>query len=104
MKYVIAVVAGACLLMSGVTAQAAEKAMYQELTDNKPDMGVSTTVYLGDRMLEQRRGQYQECIIPKFSSDSKDFIGINHFIIKANEPLCRPSLSEEKYVSNTYSV
>lgn len=94
----------ACLgLLAGPSATfAGERVMYQDVTDNKPEVGISTTVYLGDRMLQQRRGQYQECIIPKFSSDKKDFIGVNHFIVKANEPICRPSPKETKYVANTY--
>ena len=91
----------ALVSLSG-TAIAAEKVMYKEITDNKPDVGVSTTVYLGDRMLEQRTGQYQECIVPKFASENSDFIGVNHFYIKANEPLCRPNIKEEKYVANNY--
>lgn len=83
-------------------AVAGDKIMYQEITDNKPEIGISTTVYLGDRMLQQRRGQYQECIIPKFSSEAKDLLGVNHFVVKANEPICRPSLNEKKYIANTY--
>lgn len=58
--------AGLCAVAITGVANAGEKVMYQEITDNKPDVGVSTTVYLGDRMLEQRRGQWQECINRNF--------------------------------------
>lgn len=102
MKRLVATLVGGCMLMTSGIAYAGDKAMYQEITDHKPDVGVSTTVYLGDRMLQQRRGQYQECIIPKFSSEKKDFLGVNRFIVKANEPLCRPAPNEKKYVANTY--
>lgn len=44
---------GLCVVAITGVAHAGEKVMYQEITDNKPDVGVSTTVYLGDRMLEQ---------------------------------------------------
>jgi hypothetical protein len=66
MKRLVASLAGACLLMCGSAACAGERVMYQEITDNKPDVGVSTTVYLGDRMLEQRHGQWLECINRNF--------------------------------------
>lgn len=44
--------------MLSSAAHAGERVMYQEITDNQPDVGVSTTLYLGDRMLDQRRGQF----------------------------------------------
>lgn len=84
-------------------AHASERAMYQEITDNKPDVGVSTTVYLGDRMLQQRRGQWQECIIPKFSEEKKVAMGMGAIIIKTGQPLCkRSSQSKDGYWSMTY--
>jgi len=80
-------------------AWAGEKVLYHEITDNKPDVGVSTTVYLGDRMLEQRRGQWQECIVPKFESAEK-YMGMGLFIIKRGEPLCKTSPSSKYYIAN----
>lgn len=103
MKRLIAALTVGFLLVSGSVAHAGEKVMYEEVTDNKPDVGVSTTVYLGDKMLQQRRGQWQDCIIPKFTDQAKDFIGVNQFTVKANEPLCRNSLKAKKYTANTYS-
>jgi hypothetical protein len=100
MKRLVAAVMGGCLLMSGVAAQAAEKVMYQEITDNKPEVGVSTTVYLGDRMLEQRHGQYQECIVPKFTAQKKMLM--DRFTVKLNEPLCKMSASDKKYTPVNY--
>lgn len=87
MKGSVAGIAGAILLMVSSVAHAGERVMYQEITDNKPDVGVSTTVYLGDRMLEQRHGRWQECLIPKFDSN-KTMIG-TVFIVKSGEPLCK---------------
>ena len=98
MKHLVAALMGGFLLVSGSIAQAGEKAMYQDVTDNKPDMGVSVTVYLGDRMLEQRRGQYQECVVPKFSSAEK-YMGMGLFIIKSGEPLCRSAPSSKYYTA-----
>ncbi len=92
----------ALVSLSG-TAIAADKVMYKEITDNKPDVGVSTTVYLGDRMLEQRTGQYQECIVPKFSDEKAVAFGMGAIKIKAGEPLCKKtSNSDEGYWSITY--
>jgi hypothetical protein len=101
MKRMISSVVGACLLLSGGAAHAAEKVMYQEITDNKPEVGVSTTVYLGDRMLEQRRGQWQECIVPKFDSRTSGWNAI--LVVKAGEPLCKSSQSAKNYDAITYS-
>jgi hypothetical protein len=70
---------------------AGEKLMYQEITDNKPDVGVRTTVYLGDRMLEQRRGQWQECVIPKFEHRK------GGILVKANAPICKSSPNSRSY-------
>ena len=99
MKRLVASLAGACLLISGGAAYAGERVMYQEITDNKPDVGVSTTVYLGDRMLEQRRGQYQECVVPKFDSAEK-YMGMGLFIIKSGEPLCKGTPSAKYYTAH----
>lgn len=99
MKRLVAAVVSGSLLMSGVAAQAAEKVMYQDVTDNKPDVGVSTTVYLGDRMLEQRHGQYQECVVPKFNSAEK-YMGMGLFIIKSGEPICKSTQSSKYYTAH----
>ena len=100
MKRLVASLAGACLLISGGAAYAGERVMYQEVTDNKPDVGVSTTVYLGDRMLEQRHGRWQECLVPKFDSN-KTMIG-TVFIVKSGEPLCKATPKSKKYDAVSY--
>jgi hypothetical protein len=87
------------------TAIAADKVMYKEITDNKPDVGVSTTVYLGDRMLEQRTGQYQECIVPRFNSLTK-FGGIPLRVIDGI-PICKSDAKQENYTPpylNSWSI
>lgn len=100
MKGSVAGIAGAILLMVSSVAHAGERVMYQEITDNKPDVGVSTTVYLGDRMLEQRHGRWQECLIPKFDSN-KTMIG-TVFIVKSGEPLCKSTPKSKKYDAVSY--
>jgi hypothetical protein len=105
MKRLIASFVGACLLMASGIAHASEKVMYQLVTDNKPDVGVSATVYLGDRMLEQRIGQWQECIVPKFSEEKKVAMGMAAIFIKAGQPLCKKSQdSKDGYWSITYDA
>ena len=37
----------------------------KQVTDNVPEVGANNEVYLGDRMLVQRTGEWRECIIPK---------------------------------------
>jgi hypothetical protein len=73
--------------------------MYQEITDNKPDVGVSTSVYMGDRMMEQRRGQYQECIVPKFDSTKSVNLGAAKVFVKKGIPLCKSSATAKNYTS-----
>ena len=55
------------LILSHLTPYgiAQEVPMYESITYNVPKIGVTTEVYLGDQMLEQRTGDYRECIIPK---------------------------------------
>jgi hypothetical protein len=76
-----------------------ERIMYQNITDNKPDIGISTTVYLGDRMLEQRRGQWQECIIPKFERSENVNFGFAMTFVKKGVPLCKSSTDSNEYIS-----
>jgi hypothetical protein len=76
--------------------QASDNVMYQEITDNKPEVGVSATVYLGDRMLKQRRGEWQECIIPKFDNLER-IMGVPAFIVKKGQPLCKPTMDAKFY-------
>jgi len=104
MKRLVATLAGGCMLLAGVAAHAAEKVMYQETTDNKPEVGVNTTVYLGDRMLEQRRGQWQECIVPKFSDQkTTPIMAVAVLVVKAGEPLCKSDpKSKGGYYPKTY--
>lgn len=103
MKRLIATIAGGCMFISGFAAQAAEKVMYQEIQDNKPDVGVSTTVYLGDRMLEQRRGSYQDCIVPKFDSRQSASMGIGWVTVKSGVPVCKQTPSSKYYTPNYHN-
>ena len=80
-------------------AWAGEKVLYQEITDNKPDVGVSTTVYLGDRILEQRRGQWRDCIVPKFSHTG-NLLGGWVLTIQSGEPICKLTPNATRYTPN----
>jgi hypothetical protein len=91
------VFAGVFALAISTALAAAEKVMYQDITDNKPDVGVSTTVYMGDRMLEQRHGQYQECIVPKFDSTKSANLGAAKVFVKKGIPICKSSASAKNY-------
>ena len=62
MKRIIIFLLLSCLSTVGITE---DVPLYETITDNVPKIGVTTEVYLGDRMLEQRTGNYRECIIPQ---------------------------------------
>ena len=100
MKRLVVALTVGFLLVSGSTAHAAEKVMYQEITDNKPEVGVSATVYLGDRMLEQRRGSYKDCIVPKFDNRQSGSMGIGWVTVKSGVPVCKQVPSSKYYTAN----
>ncbi len=91
MKRLVAALAGVSLLFAGTAAHAAPRVMYMEVTDNKPDVGASTTVYLGDRMLEQRRGEWRECFTPKFEHRK------GSVLVKFGSPICKSALQAKNY-------
>ena len=72
-----------------------EYPLYEEVVDNIPSIGVKNEVYLGDRMLIQRTGEYRECILPKVTLEAKmmQFVGG----IKKNLPLCKKDADAEAY-------
>lgn len=80
-------------------AQAEQKELNIEITDNNPKIGIETEVYLGDRMLAQGVGKWKECITPK-QTFTKTRIGWTK-IIKADEPLCKRE-GDDKYYWSDY--
>ena len=82
----------ACLSTYGV---AQEVPLYENITDNVPKIGATTEVYMGDRMLEQRTGDYRECIIPK-NEYEKGYLGLM-FNIKPNKLICKEDAVSELY-------
>ena len=81
---------------------AQETPLYETITDNVPKIGITTEAYLGDRMLEQRTGDYRECIIPK-QSYSKNY-ATHVWRIKASQPLCKDSADNEFYAANYHII
>ena len=92
----------AVLLSIFLTAQAVSSTntLYEQVTFNKPSVGASAEVYLGDRMLTQQVGEWKECITP-IRTYSKKFMGWTG-IYKGGEPACKTSL-KEKYYQPTYA-
>ena len=78
----------------------AQPSMYVPLTDHKPAVGASTTVYLGDRMLEQRVGEYRDCLVPKFSVEKSMNLGAGRFALKEGQPACKKGASAKYYTPN----
>ncbi len=92
--------AGVCVMATTGIAHAADPVMYQELTENKPDLGASAKAYVGDRMLYSRSGQFKQCITPRFDA-LKTMLGAN-FVVKSGEPLCKGVPSDAKYNPENY--
>ena len=78
------------------TAKIDESQMYVKMTDNLPIKGKENTVYMGDKMVEQRTGMFVECLVPKFSVEEKKFGGWL-ILIKAEEPLCKRNEKDKGY-------
>ena len=72
-----------------------EKEMYVIITDIKPEIGVETEVYLGDRMLSQRRRQWRECITPLRAFKRVGNWGAAQVAHKEGEPLCKRSANDK---------
>ena len=87
------------LLLLGFSMQlwGAENILYEEVIYNKPDVGSSTEVYLGDRMLSQQIGEWKECITPKKTFSKKPWGAAHSFIYKAGEPMCKLNLKSKHY-------
>jgi hypothetical protein len=77
---------------------AQEAPLYEQVTDNKPEIGVKTEVYLGDRMLVQREGEFKECIVPKHAHEKRAYMV--DWKLKAKQPLCKRDADSEFYHAN----
>jgi hypothetical protein len=82
---------------------AQEAPLYEQVTDNVPQIGVKNEVYLGDRMVQQRTGEYRECLVPKISYEEKRWGGWV-FITKANQPACKKDADSKDYIPNYMSA
>ena len=76
--------------------------LYEDITSNVPEIGEKTEVYLGDRMLVQREGEYRECIIPKNRFEKKALM--TTWIIKSKQPLCKRDADSEFYHPASYFI
>ena len=89
-----------CLLFSLQIVTAQQVPLYEQVTDNIPQIGVKTEVYLGDRMLIQREGEFRECIVPKHAYEIRAMM-VN-WKIKAKQPLCKRDADSEFYHPNYF--
>lgn len=74
--------------------------MYKIVKDNLPAIGVSTTIYLGDRLLVQRLGMWADCITPKSEFAKSYNLGLRLFIVKKDIPICKSANGSDKYIPN----
>lgn len=77
-----------------------ESSMYVEISDHLPAIGTTTTVYLGDRMLLQRRGEYRDCLVTSFTETKKFSLGMQSHTLRAGEPACKSSPDDRNYMPN----
>lgn len=90
------------IFFSIASAIADERELYANLTDNVPEIGTTQEVFLGDRMLAQREGQWRECITPLDTLQRKAGFGMVQVTHKAGEAMCKRSASgkKDRYYAN----
>ncbi|MDC0938942.1 hypothetical protein OAR95_00260 [Pseudomonadales bacterium] len=90
------------VLFSTAQAIAEERELYAYLTDNVPKVGETQEVFLGDRMLAQREGQWRECLTPIDTLERSANMGMARVIHKGGEPLCKRSATgkKDRYYAN----
>lgn len=86
-------------LLSPAIAEANEEPllplMYQEQVLVVPSLGTEGKLEIGAALIEQRTGEYRHCVVPKFTENPKDFLGVNRFVVKSGAPICRYALKEK---------
>jgi hypothetical protein len=81
------------LIPAFINAQ--EIPLFEEFTYNQPEIKVKQEVYLGDKMLEQAKGSYKPCIIPKVTKIvQKRMYSVEY---RANEAMCKMKESSKDY-------
>lgn len=93
--------AGIGLALAGLATASVSQPLYQPTGNNKPVIGETTTVYLGDRMLEQGWGEYRDCVTPKFDYQKSMNLGAAKFVVRSGEPICRRT-AEAKHFTPDY--
>lgn len=85
------------MLLLAISTQlyGSENTLYEEVIYNKPNIGNTTEVYLGDRMLSQQIGEWKECITPSKTYSKKTFGWTG--VYKAGEPICKLELKAKHY-------
>ena len=78
---------------------ATELPLYQKIADNLPAKGTDQTVYMGDRMMLQRNGEYRECIVPKKNLTHKKRRMVFEFL--ANKPICKKDDQSHYFIDYT---
>lgn len=84
-------------------AQATEQAptpppLYRPVDDSIPRPGVRTTVMLGDRMLLQRIGQFEDCVVPLFDDQRRANLGMATVTVRRGIPICKRSEGERNLI------
>lgn len=73
--------------------------MFTLITMDFPEVGVTKESFLGDKLLTQVKGEYQDCIVPSMEHTKSKFGG-TLYTIKANVPICKSEPGERHYKPN----
>ena len=86
------------LLLTPFAISSQDEPLYEQLINNVPAEGEERTVYLGDRMLTQRHGQFKECLVPRknLSINSR---GTGYEFLRG-KPVCKTKADDEYYYPN----
>ena len=92
----------AILLIISSSVNSQENVLYEQFTNNVPELNEKTEVYLGDRMLVQRQGEYRECIIPKNTYEKA--YAMTGYTIQSQQALCKRNADREFYTPVSYHI
>jgi hypothetical protein len=73
-------------------------ALYRPIDDSIPRQGVRTIVMLGDRMLLQRTGQFEDCVVPLFDEERRANLGMARVTVRRGVPLCKRTEAERNLI------
>ena len=75
--------------------------LYSVLNDTRPKKNKIYKVYMGDRMIHERKGYFSECFKP-FFSHNVNLLGGWNLLIKEGVPICKKSAKSKNFDNVPY--